>query len=467
MRQFPVFFNVEGARVLVFGAGEEARRKVRLLAATPAEICVIGETPLPDFEAEFRGRAKFLPPDALAALLPETRFAIIAEADAVRRAALTHTLNEARIPVNVVDHPETCDFTVPSIVDRGDIVAAIGSGGTAPVLAKSIREKIEALLPARLGDLAALAGRLRRDVSASLSDPTARRRFWERAFRGPAAERAFAGDMVGAERLLRDDLKRGGVGSGVVHIVGAGPGDPDLLTLKALRLLQEADVVFFDRLVSDPILALIRRDATRISVGKTQGHHSVPQEGIHELMITAARKGQRVVRLKGGDPFVFGRGGEEAEAVREAGIEVFVVPGISSVLGCAAAAQIPLTHRDHAQTLTLVTGHAKEGGVPDLDWPSLSRAHQTVAVFMGVGTATAIMEKLIAAGRAAGTPVAIIENGTRPNELAVYGRLDQLAQLIDDHDILGPALLIIGEVTALAPGAQAALTQHTRALELA
>ena len=463
MRQFPVFFNVEGARVLVFGAGEEARRKVRLLAASPAEICVIGEAPSPAFEAEFRGRARFLPPDALAALLPQTRFAIIAETDAARRAALTAALNEARIPVNVVDHAEACDFTVPSIVDRGDIVAAVGSAGTAPVLARSIREKIEALLPVRLGDLAALAGRLRRDVASAISDPKARRRFWERAFRGPAAERAFAGDIAGAERLLREDLKRTGADQGVVQIVGAGPGDPELLTLKALRVLQEADVVFFDRLVSDPILALIRRDADRISVGKTQGHHSVAQDDIHALMIAAARKGQRVVRLKGGDPFIFGRGGEEAEAVRAAGIDVQIVPGISSVLGCAAQAQIPLTHRDHAQALTLVTGHSREGGVPDLDWSSLARKNQTVAVFMGVGTAGAIMEKLIEAGRAPQTPVAIIENGTRPNALAVYGRLDQLAQLVDEHDILGPALLIIGEVTALAPGAQTKVQAPVRA----
>ena len=247
---------------------------------------------------------------------------------------------------------------------------------------------------------------------------------------------------------------------GVVHIVGAGPGDPELLTLKALRVLQDADIVFFDRLVGEGVLDLIRRDADRISVGKTKGFHSVPQDQINELLIAEARKGRRVVRLKGGDPFVFGRGGEELDAMRHAGVDAHVIPGISSALGCAADAGVPLTHRDHAQSVTFVTGHAKAGGVPDLDWPSLARANQTVVVYMGVGTSAVISEKLIEAGQDADVPVAVIENGTRENEIRVFGRLRDLPNLITDNEIKGPALLIIGEVAGLTPEAIAALTKE-------
>ena len=329
------------------------------------------------------------------------------------------------------------------------MVAAIGTNGTAPVLAKSIREKLEALLPKRIGDLAALASRLRPDVKAAIADSKARRRFWENALTGPTADLAYAGNLDGAEAAMRQQMQSGAAAEGIVHIVGAGPGDPELLTLKALRLIQEADIVYYDRLVSPEILTLIRRDADRVSVGKSKGDHSVPQETIHELLITSAREGKRVVRLKGGDPFIFGRGGEELEAVRSAGVAATVVPGISSALGCAANAGLPLTHRDHAQSLTFVTGHAKEGGVPDLDWHALARPAQTVVVFMGVGTSATIAQHLIQAGRAPSTPVAVIENGTRENEIRVFGTLSELPHLIQRAGIKGPALLVIGEVASL------------------
>ena len=250
-------------------------------------------------------------------------------------------------------------------------------------------------------------------------------------------------------RALLSDMSGASQRTGIVHIVGAGPGDPELLTLKALRLLQKADIVYFDRLVSDDILDLIRRDAERVSVGKAKGNHSVPQPDIHDLMIASARDGKTVVRLKGGDPFIFGRGGEELAALQAAGIEADVVPGISSALGCAASAGLPLTHRDHAQSLTFVTGHAKSGEVPDLDWTALAKPAQTVTVCMGVGTAPTIAENLIRAGRAPSTPVAVIENGTRDNEIRAYGTLAELPQLITDAGIKGPALLIIGEVAGL------------------
>lgn len=453
MRQFPVFFNMDNAHVVVFGGGEEARRKVRLLVKTTANITVIIGNEIDDgFAQEFAGRITIAPQSHAGAALDIARFAIIAcRLDENTERSLTWA-RQYGIPINVVDQPELCDFTVPSILDRGDIVAAVGSGGSAPVLAKSVRAQLEALLPARTGDLAALAKRLRPDVKATLSDGADRRRFWETALNGTAAAKAYNGNIEGAEadmRALMSDMASASHRDGIVHIVGAGPGDPDLLTLKALRLLQQAEIVYFDRLVSPEILDLIRRDADRVSVGKTKGNHSVPQPDIHDLMIASAREGKIVVRLKGGDPFIFGRGGEELAALQAAGIETFVVPGISAALGCAASAGLPLTHRDHAQSLTFVTGHAKSGEVPNLNWGALAKPAQTVTVFMGVGTAPTIAENLIAAGRAPSTPVAVIENGTRENEIRVFGTLAHLPKLIADAGIKGPALLIIGEVAGL------------------
>ena len=449
MRQFPAFFNLEGARIAVFGGGEEAARKLRLFVSSPAELVLVGGFEPDALGAEFSGRVQIVPRDKAGSVLAGARLAIIAEPDPAIRASMLAEARARAVPVNVVDQPEDCDFTVPSILDRGEIVAAIGSGGAAPVLAKAVRSRLESLLPQHIGELAGLAGRLRGFVTEAIPDKTARRRFWERVLTGAPAEAAYAGKLDRAEALIREAANDPDEALGVVHIVGAGPGDPELLTLKALRLIQEADAVYYDRLVSPEILALIRRDAARIPVGKSKGDHSVPQPEIHARLIAAAREGLRIVRLKGGDPFIFGRGGEELDALRAAGVEAHVVPGISSVLGCAASAGIPLTHRDHAQTLTLVTGHAKSGDVPDLDWPALARPAQTVAVFMGVDTAPVIARNLIAAGRAPDTPVAVIENGTRPDEVRVFGRLDELPFLIEEEGITGPALLIIGEVAAL------------------
>jgi uroporphyrin-III C-methyltransferase/precorrin-2 dehydrogenase/sirohydrochlorin ferrochelatase len=449
MRQFPAFFNLEGARIVVLGGGDEAARKLRLLVSSPADLVLVGAFDDAALNAEFAGRVAVVDTALRGVALEGARLAIIAEADDALRAEALADVRARNIPVNVVDHPEDCDFTVPSILDRDEIVAAIGSGGAAPVLAKAVRAKLEALLPNRIGELAALARRLRPFVSEAVPDKTARRRFWERALTGPAAEAAYAGDLEKAEALLKSAALSTGRAPGVVHIVGAGPGDPELLTLKALRVLQEADVVYYDRLVSPEILGLIRRDAARVPVGKSKGDHSVPQTEIHTRLVASAREGLRVVRLKGGDPFIFGRGGEELEAVRAEGVALHVVPGISSALGCAASAGIPLTHRDHAQTLTFVTGHAKAGGVPDLDWKALARPAQTVVVFMGVDTAPVIAERLVAAGRDPRTPIAVIENGTRPEEVRVFGELSELPFLIEEEGITGPALLIIGEVAAL------------------
>jgi len=453
MRLFPAFFHTDDAHVVVFGGGEAARRKVRLLAKTSAIITVIIDDQIdPGFAQEFAGRITIAPRDMAGQALDRSIFAIIACRTGDNCEQSIEWTRAYGVPLNVVDRPDLSDFSVPSMLERGEIVAAVGTGGAAPVLAKQIRAQLEALVPQAMGPLSELARAFRPNVSAALEDSVQRRQFWETALSGPPAELALDDDLDGAQAALEAmlvDFSSSASPPGPVHIVGAGPGDPELLTLKAFRLIQNADIVFHDRLVSDEVMDLVRRDATRVSVGKAKGDHSVPQSQIHDLMIEAARSGQRVVRLKGGDPFVFGRGGEELEALREAGIEASVVPGISSALGCAASAGLPLTHRNHAQTLTFVTGHAKTGGVPDLDWTVLARPAQTVVVYMGVGTAPAISEKLIHAGRAPSTPVAVIENGTRADEIRVYGTLAELPQMIARAGITGPALLVIGEVAGI------------------
>lgn len=451
MRQFPAFFQMENAHVAVFGGGEEARRKVRLLVKTPAKITVlVGDEIEPGFAQEFAGQITIAPFDQFGPVLDLAVFAIIACRVDQRTEEAIALARQFGVPINVVDRPDLCDFTVPSILDRGEIVAAIATGGAAPVLAKSVRERLETMMPARLGDLAAYAGAQRRRVKAAISDAGARRLFWEEMFRGAIAEAVLGGDTERADVLLAARLASPDAAqAGVVHIVGAGPGDPELLTVKTLRLIQQADIVYHDRLVSPEILGLIRRDAARVSVGKEASNHSVPQAEIETMLIASAREGKRVVRLKGGDPFVFGRGGEELASLQAEGIEAHIVPGISSALGCAASAGVPLTHRDHAQAVTFVTGHAKAGGVPELNWPSLAAVNQTVVVFMGLGMSAGIAENLIRAGRAPSTPVAIIENGTQPSERRIFGQLRELSALIARNDVSSPALLIIGEVAGL------------------
>lgn len=467
MRLFPAFFYTDDSHVTVFGGGEEARRKVRLLAKTTLKITVVIDDEIESgFAQEFAGRITIAPRDMAGQALDRSKFAIIACRTQENTDQSIVWAREYGIPINVVDQPETCDFTVPSILERGEIVAAVGSGGAAPVLAKRVRTSLEALMPQNMGPLSEIARDFRPRVFDVLDDGSKRRQFWEAALNGAPAELALDGKFDEArtamEALLQDTAHPADRLS-PVHIVGAGPGDPELLTLKAFRLIQNADIVFHDRLVSDEIMDLVRRDATRVSVGKAKANHTVPQNEIHELMIDAAETGLRVVRLKGGDPFIFGRGGEEVEALREAGIEASVVPGISSALGCAASAGLPLTHRDHAQSLTFVTGHAKSGDVPDLDWPALAKPAQTVVVFMGVGTAPTISEKLIQAGRAISTPVAVIENGTRPEEIRVFGTLAELPQLIARAGIKGPALLVIGEVSAIPAKALAQFSSEAAA----
>ncbi|HBS35785.1 MAG TPA: uroporphyrinogen-III C-methyltransferase, partial [Parvularcula sp.] len=391
-------------------------------------------------------------PDA--AILRGAALVFVAVGDDADAAAWGRAARAAGVPVNAVDRPQLSDFATPSIIDRGGVVVAISTGGDAPVLGRRLREKIEALLPQRLSALAAFAGSFRGAVAARIAAPR-RRAFWERFFDGPIAETFLAGDEAGARAATAAALNRPQTEKpeGVVHIVGAGPGDPELLTLKALRLIQDADVILYDRLVGEGVLNLARRDALRLYVGKAKADHAAPQEEIEARLIAFAREGKMVVRLKGGDPFIFGRGGEELAAVKAAGIPVFATPGVTAALGCAAAAGMPLTHRDASQAVTFVTGHAKGDRDPDLDWAALAALGHTLVVYMGVDKAAAIAQRLIANGRAASTPVAVIENGTRADQKILKGTLRELARLVRDGGVAGPAVLVIGEVAAKANGA--------------
>lgn len=456
MISLPALLKTHGRRAAVVGAGAGAASKTRLLLSAGLEVTVLAADFPASFSAEFAGAAALIPARGAAEIIAGfvgARIVVIAVDDAFLAAELVDAARAAGGLVNVVDRPELCDFTFPAIVDREDVVVAIGTSGAAPVLARRLKERIDALLPARLGALARFAARFRQ--SASNLPAKARRPFWERLFDGPIAEMVLAGDEARAEHAVGEALRAASAApglaqSGVIHLVGAGPGDPELLTLRALRLIGEADVILYDRLVSADILAHARRDAERIYVGKAKGAHSVPQEEIAARMIALARAGRRVVRLKGGDPFIFGRGGEELEAARAAGVPCFVTPGVTAALGAAAAAGLPLTHRDHAQAVTFVTGAARDGAAPDLNWRALADLGHTLVVYMGVGRAGDIQRELVSAGRAAATPVAIIENATRPDQRVLKGVLGGLDDLVRDSSVEGPALLVIGETAALA-----------------
>lgn len=451
MNRFPAFIDLAGRRVVIAGGGAAALRKARLFAASGAALLIVAERVDAELKDEFGAGAGLLERAPRDQDFIGATIVIIAEPGETRAARLAEAARAEGALVNVIDRPELSDFIVPAIIDRGSVVVAISTGGAAPVLARRLRRMIEAVLPARLGALADFARSFRPAVAGKLAPP-ARRVFWERVFEGPIAARLLAGDVRGAREAMIEAINRPQAEekTGIVHIVGAGPGDPELLTLKALRLLHEADVILYDRLVGEGVLALARRDAERVYVGKAKGEHAVPQEEISARLIAYARQGKTVVRLKGGDPFIFGRGGEELEALRAAGIPAFVTPGVTAAAGCAAAAGMALTHRDRSRGLTFVTGHARNNEEPALDWASLARLGHTLVVYMGASKAASIAENLIAAGRGASTPVAVIENGTLPNQKILTGALAGLGELVARGRVEGPALLVIGEVAGLA-----------------
>ncbi|ESQ92698.1 uroporphyrin-III C-methyltransferase [Asticcacaulis sp. AC460] len=445
MLALPLSWPLKDRRVVLIGAGEWLVRKVNLLRRTPATLTIFTPTDPTHIEAEATVHIRW--PQTLE--LDGAALIVVAFEDrdlAEKGAELART---ARAPLNVVDFPDLSDFHFPAIVDRGPLSIGIATGGVAPVLARETRTKIEAAVPPSEAHLAEFALRLSPKLREAIPNVDDRRRVWEDILKSPAAGLARAGQV---DEAVEQALTTRGERTGVVHLVGAGPGDPDLLTLKALRLLGEADVIVYDRLVGDAIMDLARRDAERFYVGKQRSNHSVPQDQIHDLLVEQARLGKRVVRLKGGDPFVFGRGGEEVQALRDAGIEVHVTPGITAALGCAASSGVPLTHRDHAQSVTFITGHSRDGDHTNplmLDWAALSAANHTLVVYMGVATAHEISGKLIYHGRLPDTPVLIIENGTRPDERRTLTSLGELEAAIAATPPHGPALLIIGEVASL------------------
>lgn len=466
MQTFPSFLKLSGRPVLVVGGGENAARKIRLLLKADAGVTVSA----PELNSEIaglvdQGRIAHRAGPFSPALLEGMRLVISAAGGAIDE-EVAAAAQERGILVNVVDRAELSDFLVPAIVERGDITVGIASNGTAPLLLGRIRAQIESLLPARLGELGKLAGEFRATVARVIPDAKQRKSFWERIFDGPVAAKALAGDRAAARSALLAELNGAQPAEdGIVHLVGAGPGDPELLTLAALRVLRDADIILHDELVAPAILDRARRDAERVSVGKRKDRHSTSQAEINALMAAHATLGRRVVRLKAGDPFIFGRGGEEVEYLESRGITVAVVPGITAALGCAASAGIPLTHRDLSHGVTLVSGQLKDGE-EQLSWAGRAAQGETVVVYMGLAQAAAIRDRLLSQGVSPSLPVALIENGTRPDQVVSNGRLAELPALAVRHgtnnSIRGPVLMVIGKVAAKAR-ATAADAQRRRA----
>ena len=454
MKLYPLFADLAGLPVLVVGGGSVARRKTEALLGAHAQVTVgapqldEGLARLVEEERITWQRGEFAP-----AWLDGMWLAIAATDDRSTNAAVAAAANERRVLVNVVDDAELSRFHVPAVVDRSPLMVAISTAGAAPALARRVRETLEQVLDHALGSLVVMAQRHRRRIVRRRADLADRRTFYDWLHDGPVLSLLRRAQPQQAERVLLDALRddQSETRTGSVTLVGAGPGHPGLLTLQALRALNEADVILHDQLVGAEILSMARRDAERIDVGKRCGGRHVPQEQIHRLMLAHAREGRRVVRLKGGDPFVFGRGGEELAFLRRHGIACDVVPGITAAVACAAFAGIPLTHRDHAQSICLLTAHGKDA-TDTLDAVMFGHARQTLAVYMGVERVDSLTAQLLAHGRAADTPVAIIENGTLPQQRVITGTLGELPRLSRQHGVTTPALLIIGEVAAFAVG---------------
>ena len=445
---FPVFLRLRGQRVLVVGGGEVAARKIRLLTRAGAAVMVVAADLCPELQERLlRSEIRRISAAFDPVQLDGCRLVIAATDDAGLNQRVAAAAEARRLPVNVVDDVTHSSFVTPSIVDRAPLLIAISSFGAAPVLARRVRERIEAALPTAYGRVASFMLNLRERVKQQL--PQAQRRgLWERFLDGGAVERLLSGDEPAAqaefERLLAAAPPRG-----EVYLVGAGPGDPDLLTLRALRLMQQCDVVLYDRLISPAIMELVRRDAERIFVGKKAKLHTVPQDEINQELVRLAQAGKRVLRLKGGDPFIFGRGGEEIETLAAAGVAFQVVPGITAASGCATYAGIPLTHRDYAQTCIFVTGHPRKDGTLDLHWDQLARRGQTVAIYMGRGALPQLCAKLIEHGLPPEWPAALIEDGTCSDQRVLIGTLADLPLRAAATEPQGAGLVIVGEVVRL------------------
>jgi len=454
MEHLPIFLDINGKRTVVVGGGVIAARKADLLLRAGSDVTIVApelgdELKLLKETYTFNHKADKLTAEDLNGCVVVFG---TAEDDSLND-ELCELAANAGILVNVSDKTESCDFIMPAVVDRTPLLVAISSGGTSPLLVRMLKARFETTIPAAYGRLAEFAGSYRDRIKELIPNLTRRRRFWEAMVSGPVAEHLFSNQLEQAELLMGSQLKEAAVAGdkppvGEVYLVGTGPGDPDLLTFRALRLMQQADVVLYDRLIGDGILNLVRRDAERIYVGKLPENHSVPQEEIGKMLIRLALEGKRVLRLKGGDPFVFGRGGEEIEALSEHGIAFQVIPGVTAAVGCASYAGIPLTHRDHAQGCMFVTGHEKDGKL-NLNWKSLIQPRQTVVVYMGLSSIAAITGGFIANGADPATPAAIIENGTRAGQRVITGTLESLSEQTKEAGIKSPALIIVGSVVTL------------------
>ena len=446
----PVLLDIRAQPCLVVGGGEVAARKAALLLRSGGSVTVVAPVLHAAF-AESLAAGKITHRRAAFSAEDVADYAVIIAAtddDEVNR-KVAAAARARRIPVNVADQPALCTFILPSIIDRSPVIVAVSTGGASPVLARLLRARLETMIPASYGRLATLVGSFRAQVQARFK-PAERRRFWERVLQGPIAELIFSGRDQDAREALQQAMEgaRLTLRGGEVYLVGAGPGDPDLLTFRALRLMQQADVVVYDRLVSQPVLDLVRLEATRIYAGKERAAHTLPQEHINDLLVRLAKEGRRVVRLKGGDPFIFGRGGEEIATLMDNGIPFQVVPGITAAAGCASYAGIPLTHRDYSQSVVFVTGHLQDSSI-DLNWPALAQPRQTVVFYMGLHGVDILCRELVAHGLPSATPAALIQQGTMPQQRVLTGNLATLPQIVREGHVKAPTLIIVGEVVRL------------------
>ena len=447
---FPISLKLQQQPCLIVGGGHIAYRKALLLAKAGAKIDVLA----PEIDDSLlqlvqQSQGQYVQ-DVFSSstALRHYRLVIAATDDNRVNQQVFAACEAENVLVNSVDDPPHCRFMVPAIIDRSPLVISVASNGTSPVLSRQIRTQLESSIPHGMGKLAEFSGQWRAAVKQKIVNPEERRIFWEELYASPLKEQVFNDNLDAANQSIQQALAEWQTPKGEVYLVGAGPGDPELLTLKALRLMQQADVVIYDRLMSAPILELCRRDAEKVYVGKARSNHAVPQEGINALLVKYAQAGKRVCRLKGGDPFIFGRGGEEIQELYEAGVSFQVVPGITAASGCSAYAGIPLTHRDYAQSVRFLTGHLKEGS-PELPWSELVYEQQTLVLYMGLVGLESICEKLIAHGQRADMPVALISKGTTPEQKVVVGTLADIASKVAQHHIQAPTLTIIGEVVNL------------------
>lgn len=452
MKYLPIFYDLSVRPCLVVGAGEIAARKVRQLRKAEASVTVIA----PDICDELQGlvdnkEIQYIAERFSEEILHDKMLVIAATNDEEVNRQVSELAKAQNIPVNVVDNPGLCSFIMPSIVDRDPVQIAISTGGASPVLARLLRARLETLIPASYGRLAQLIGKFRQHVRQRYPKMQERRRFWEHILQGPVAEMMYAGQDKAALNALEKTLEEEKPvidKAGEVYLVGAGPGDPDLLTFRALRLMQQAEVVLYDRLVAPEIVDLCRKDAERIYVGKKRDQHTLPQTEINQLLVDLAKQGKRVLRLKGGDPFIFGRGGEEIDLLSAENIPFQVIPGITAASGCACYAGIPLTHRDYAHTCVFITGHLKDGSM-DLNWDTLIQPRQTIAVYMGIVGLEVLCRELIARGMSETMPAALIQQGTTHKQKVYISDLASLPDIPRQHDIQPPTMIIIGEVVKL------------------